>query len=359
MEDNNKLKKILSVVIAIVVFAALVWLGSGRIASYYYKKGIEAYSQNNFAAAKSNLEKSLIFDYYANPQTYYFLGKISLGAPTPEQVVYHANANYGEAAGYFEKAISLGLEKENRNLYSTALDNLGNAYWQLENFEKAREKYLEKLSKFPESSFWARLRIASDDFNRLNKPEEALEVLLPAQGLTKSENDLNHIFRVYFILARLYVYFGDYNSAERYAKLALESVTEKNKKDWEIPIAHVIIALNYGRQKKFDLATSEINKADEIRESKGAYNCFLASAFYRGVNYSKAISTAEKVLETDNEFKVYCIAILANSYMAQGATVKAKKYFQDYLNITENFAEKNIVILRNRKQFAEELERLK
>ena len=163
-------KKIFLVAAALVAVLAGAFFGARFAASYYYKKGVETYLQNNFSAAKNNFAVSLIFD-SKNPRTYFFLGKIALGVPAPKQAVYYPQADYGEAAKHYEKAVSLGLEGKNQNLYKVVLDDLGNAYWNLNELDKAREKYSEKLSKFPDSSFWARYFIAWHDFNYLNKPE--------------------------------------------------------------------------------------------------------------------------------------------------------------------------------------------
>ena len=358
MEASGINKKLIIVVILVALLLVGGFFGSRFAASYYYKKGTEAYSQHNFSVAKSNLTTSLIFD-SKNPQTNFFLGKISLGIPTPEKAMYYSQADYGEAAKYYEQAISSGLEKENRNLYSIALGDLGGVYWNLKELDKAREKYSEKLSKFPNSSFWARYFIASDDFNRLNKAEEALKILAPAQGLSKSDNDRSHLFQIYTLLARLYIYFDDYENAVRYAKLSLESANPQNKA-WEVQTAHAILARDYGRQKKFTLALNEIKKANELNGSINAYDCTLASSYIDGKNYSEAVSVAEKAVKTNNDYAwSSCLRALAVSYLAKHDTLKAGKYLQDYLSFTEKFPMKNIFVMRYRQQFADELQKLK
>ena len=129
-------KKFFLSVAALIVILAGAFFGARFAASYYYKKG-----------------------------------KMALGVPAPKQAVYYPQADYGEAAKHYEKAILFGLEGKNQNLYKVVLDDLGNAYWNLNELDRAREKYSEKLSKFPDSSFWARYFIAWHDFNYLNKPE--------------------------------------------------------------------------------------------------------------------------------------------------------------------------------------------
>ena len=351
-------KKIIFGVAAFIVILVGVFFGARFTASYYYKKGVETYLQNNFAAAKNNFAISLIFD-SKNPKTHFFLGKIALGVPAPNQDVYYPQADYSEAVKHYEKAVSFGLEQKNQNLYKVVLDDLGGAYWNLNELDKAREKHSEKLSKFPDSSFWARYFIAWHDFNYLNKPEEAIETLLPALNLAGSDNDRFNLFRINLMLARLYFYKSDFANAVKYAKVAIESGGPQNK-SWEIQAAYGLLAIDYGRQKKFSLAESEIKKSNDLAESAVANNCILAAAYAIGENYSKAISVAEKTNVTAQVYKSsVCLQVLAGSYLLRGDKVKAKKYMEEYLSFTEKLTEKNIFVMRNRQQFAEELLKLK
>lgn len=345
----NKKLVIIFVILAGVLSAAV--FGARFAASYYYKKGAQAYLQNNFSAAKNSFNNSLIF-YSKNSRAHFWLGKIALGLPAPKQNVYWPQADYGEAVNHYEKAVSLGLEQKNRNLYIVVLEDLGGAYWNLNKLDKAREKYSEKLSKFPESSFWARYFIALDDFNRLNKPEEALEILPPALDLVASDNDRFNLFKVHALLALLNLYFEDYNNVKKHAELAIESAEPQNE-GWEIQTAHALLALNYGIQKKFTLVESEIKKA-------GGFDCFLAVSYAAGKNYSKAISIAEASDKiADDYINSVCLRVLAVSYLARGDKIKAKQYMEEYLSFTEKLSDKNIFVMRNRQEFADELLKLK
>ncbi|MDO8574954.1 MAG: hypothetical protein Q7R61_01625 [bacterium] len=353
---NKKLIAIIAVVLAVLVLAAV--FGARYAASYYYRKGVETYLKNNFTAAKNNFGNSLVFN-YKNPRTHFWLGKIALGVPASKQAVYYPQADYVEAAKHYEASVSLGLEQKNRNLYGVALDDLGGAYRNLNELDKAREKYSEKLSKFPESSFWARYFIAWHDFNYLNKSEEALETLLPALNLASSDNDRFNLFKINLLLARLYIYKGDYASAVKYANVAIEIGGPQNK-DWEIQAAYGLLAIDYGRQKKFTLAESEIKKANDLAGLAGANNCILAAAYAVGENYPKAISIAEKTdITAPTYMNSVCIQTLAVSYLARGDKSKAKKYLEEYLSFTEKLSEKNIFVARNRQQFTGELLKLK
>lgn len=341
---------------AVLVLAAV--FGARFAASYYYKNGVRAYLQKNFPVAKSDFNISLLFD-SKNSFAHFWLGKIALGIPTPKQNIYYPQADYKEAIKHYDKAILLGLEQKNQNLYRVSLDDLGGAYWNLNELDKAREKYLERLSKFPESSFWSRYFIAWHDFNYLNKPEEALETLLPSLNLAQSDNDRWNLFKIYHLLGRLYIYSNDYVNAVKYAKLSIDSGGLQNN-DWEISADHTLLALDYGRQKKFALAEVEIKKANDLSGKSGAYDCLLAAAYVIGENYYKAISVADKTDKTASTYRSsICLQVLAVSYLAEGDKVKAKKYLEEYLSFTEKLPEKNIFVMRNRQKFADELSKLK
>ena len=356
MEENSKIKKLLFIGVAIVILTAVFWFGTGLVSSYYYKKGAEAYRQNNFPAAKNNLNTSLIFG-PKNPRAHFLLGKIALGVPAPKTGNYYPQANYSEAAGHYEASVSLGLEQKNQNLYRITLDDLGGAYWKLNELDKAREKYVEKLSKFPDSSFWARYFIALDDFNRLNKPEEALEILLPALNLAASDNDKWNLFRIHALLARLYSYFDDAVNAEKYAKLAIED--SSGMKNFDIQVAYAIISAFYGKKKNFELAEAEIEKAVSAGMSLDGRKCALANSYFIGKNYAKAVEIAKSAGREASYERSICLFVLGQSYFVMGKMAEAKKYFQEYLDLTDTFSDKNIFVSRNRQKFEGELLKLK
>lgn len=341
---------------AVLVLAAA--FGAPFAASYYYKKGAQAYLQNNFPAAKRNLNTSLIFD-SKNYRAYFLFGKIALGPPAPKTDNYYPQADYKEAVKYYEKAVSLGLEQKNKNLYGILLEDLGGAYWNLKDFDKARGKYLEKLSKFPESSFWARYFIALDDFNRLNKPNEAIPILLPALNLAVSNNDQWNVFRIHSLLARFYIFLKDNANTEKYALLAIKNGGENNN-DANIQTAYDLLAVVYGQRGDFAKAEQEIKEADGLAGMNGKNICSLALAYYAGKNYSKAIKIAKaQNLQSGSYASSICLQALAYSFLDSGNKQEAKKYLEEYISFTENFPQKNIFVVHNRKQFADELLKLK
>lgn len=363
----NKKKLLIGLSIAVFASFFVFFVGSQLISAYYLKQGTAEFIKGDFVKAESLLGMSLKFN-SKNSEPHFYLGKIALGkiTNTPGTGPLYPNANYANAAIHFEKAIASGLERKNKNLYFAALNDVGFSYWVLGKREKATQNFLLLIEKnTTEQLFTARRLVAFDYFDRLNKPDEGLKILLPALVTAPATNGTvniireKNLFRVYTLLALLNVYFQDYANTEKYAKLAIESA-EPQIKSWEIQTAHALLAVNYGRQKDFTSAELEIKKANNLAGAAGAYNCFLANSYAAGENYSKAISVAEKSDRTANTYNnSVCLRALAISYLAKGDKIKTKKYMEEYLSFTEKFSEKNIFVVRNREQFDGELLKLK
>lgn len=352
-------KKIILITLAVVIAVFFVYLaGTQLVAAYYFEKGRNAFNGGDFAGAKKLLQRSLSF-YSKNPSVYFYFGKISLGIPRPGEALLYPEADYVQASLYFEQSFSFGLKQKDPALYTTALNDAGFSYWMLSEYDKADDKFAEHIHLSPDQAFVARYFLALDYVNRLDKPKEAIEILLPALDSATLEIHRRNLFRVYRLISLLYFYFGDFDNVEKYAKLAIESGGPENKRQ-EIQTAHVLLAIDYGHQKKFTLSESEIKKANDLVGKAGAYNCFLALAYVAGENYSKAISIAENTNKTASAYvDSDCIKVLAVSYLAQGDKIKAKKYMEEYIKLAEKFLQKDIFVARNITQFADEFPKLR
>lgn len=292
--------------------------------------------------------------------SHFYSGKAALGRPAAEGPTLYPNADYQKAIGEYKQAISYGLKKVDKDLYAEALNDLGFSYWMLKEKDRAVEKYLEYISAAPDKSFAARYFVGYDYFNRLNKPKEALDVLIAAPNMATASIHRKNLFRVYSLLGRLALYFEDFNNARKYADLAIGDAG--SLKDIDIRNAHSTLAVLAGMEGDFVAAALEVKKADALAGPSGSHQCILASAYLAGENYSKAISVALKA-RAGKIAKTYldsiCLQVLVNSYLAQGDKTKAKQYLQEYLSFTEGFAEKNIFVARYRQQFADELQKFK
>lgn len=352
---TNKKLIIVFVILAVLVPAAI--FGPRFADSFYYQKGLAAYKESHYEEAKKNFSIALKFN-WKNPLTYHMLGRIALGIPDALSYIYYPNADYKQTTAHQEKAIKLGLLKIAPRSYAQALDDLGISYWYLGNYDKSIEYYLELINSYSENSFWPRFLVSEHYFERANKPKEALEILKPALDLEQANSEYNQkrLYRFYTLIARLYIYFKDFGNAEKYAKLAIENAGVRN--DIYVQIAHNIVALAEGRAKNFTKAESEIRESNALANSFDAHNCVLASAYYLGGNYQKAISIAKAMKKTDTYIYSVCIAALGDSYLSLKNKAEAKKYYQEYLALTDVLPSKNIFVERNREQFKGELLKL-
>ncbi|MEK7123401.1 MAG: hypothetical protein AAB851_00740, partial [Patescibacteria group bacterium] len=352
-----KSKKILLVAAAILAAAVLaVFAGSWLVSSYYFKQGFNEFQKGNGDKATSFFNKSLKFS-PKKPEPHFYLGKIALGKATPGADLFYSAADYPAAAAHFEKAIAFGLSGKNKDLYSFALNDAGFSYWMMKNKDRADEKFLRLIEVSPDKSFVARYFVAFDYFNRLNKPKESLDILLPAPNVAVLDLHKTNLFRVYALLARLYSYFDDAVNAEKYAKSAIEN---SSGMETDIQVAYAILSAFYGKEKNFELAEAEIKKAVSAGMSPDGGKCALANSYFIGKNYAKAVEIAKSAGRKASSYeRSICLSALGQSYFAMGKTAESKKYFQEYLDLTDTFSEKNIFMMRNRRQFESELQKLK
>lgn len=357
---NNLVNRRFLSVAGVVLVVALIILGivfGPRIAaSYYLNRGIGEFNKQDYGKAISFFNRSLYFN-SSNPKAYLYLGKIALGKPNqnPEpNALYYPDADYAGAVSYFEKSLLSGLETKNNALYKGLVHDLGFSYWMLGQYDRADGIFLKKIEIDSPNSYLARYLVAWDYFERVNKPKEGLDILIPSENLASAKIHTLNLFRVYTLLGRYYSYFGDYGNVEKYANLAIKTVPETVKFSEDIQRANVLLAQASVRKGNFDNAKNYILEANKASQNKVDYSCYLAREYGYAKVYSKAISLAEKIAGEKNKPRSYyvCLQTFAESYYALGQKDKANKFFQDYLNATDNVQLKNIFIMRAR-SFAE------
>lgn len=341
---------------ALAVFI-LLWLGIlPWQARSHFDRGLAYFKEQKYPEARRQFLRFLALD-DRKPATYFYLGRIALGVSVPESEVFYPEANYEEAIRYYEKAIALGLAREDPRLHAQALGQSAFSYWILKDYENADRLYLQKIQLYPELSFFARYFVALDYFFRFNRPKEALEILLKAPEAL----DVNPFFlyRVYTLIARLYVYQNDLENAEKYAALALTNAPA-GVQDSHAQIAHVVLGYVEARRGNLSLAEAEIAKAESLAGRTGFYDCSLAVYYLVNQRYDVALSVAHsaKIPQEESYSRSVCLAVLGDASLAQGSTPEAKKYFQEYLGLTDTMEEKNIFVYREQERIKTVLEKL-
>lgn len=365
---SSKKNRVVIGAVILALIAAVFILGPSAAFSYYYNKGAAALDAGDFKNAKSFLEKSLRFG-PNRPEPYVKLGRVAFGPRNTDfKGPVYPEARYKEAVEYFEKALSLGLNEKHGDLYWRTLENMGHAYGFLGDNDRADERHLLSIPALEGNSgriaFIARYKVALDYFNRLNKPGEALELLLPAaisaEDLrSRNKDNINtevYLMQVNSLLARLYSYFEGWENAERYASSAV-AIAPTDSRDFTLQAAHVVLSRIAGINKKFGEAEKEIKKANELA-GKNNYDCFLADAYFWGEDYKQAV-TAARNADKSGVFISFCSAVLGKAYAALGNKTEARQNFEKYLSLTENVNPKNSFLIKSREDAKTELEKLK
>lgn len=339
------------------------------VADNYLEQAVAAYREGAFEQAQPLFEKSIKWK-STNPLPYAYLGEIALGRPTPGEDSYYANPNYEVAIQRFESAKSRDLKSVNPGFYSKVLNDLGYAYWKTKQYKEADKNFLERIALSPSESFLPRYLVALDYVERFNKPDEALEVLLPAIDAAQLDFQKAILYKVYELLSRLYLYRDDSARVKEYADLVISSVPENHAHDIEVQIAHIALAAELAKNKDLKGAIVEIEKTRmlaanaKVPNAPNAHKCSLANTYYLAADFTKAISIANEKLanrlnkDTFAYADSICLRVLADSNFSLEKSTDAKKYMQQYLDVTEKFDEKNIFVIRNREKYEQLLKSL-
>ena len=323
------------------------------MSQYYANKGEQAYVSSDVAGAGILFEKALRFG--ENVAARYYLGRIALGKADRRGDVLFPDGNYKSAIDHLEKSISLGLASADADIYADALFILGIAYWMDGKHEAADRNFLSMIAVAPEKSDHARYFLAYDYFAFFNKPREALDLLNEIKNAASAEVWTEDWVKIESLLSRLSLYFDDYENAETYAGSVLSKTNYGS--DFYSVNAHLVLAQVRGKNGDFVSMEEEIGKANELLNKPHYTDCVAALGYYLGEKYEKAILSAKGALtyNQDQYARSICLYVLGKSYLASKDKVNAKKYFDDFLELTDQFLFQNVFTARNRDDIKAEL----
>jgi len=160
---------------------------------------------------------------------------------------------------------------------------------------------------------------------KLHKPGEALEVLKSA-----SESQQKNDAQLLSIIGQAASASGDFSAGVDYLKQAKKAQPENN----EIRSELAKMYLSHGA---YDSAISELEAVTGTTESQIKAKVLLVYSYLRKEDFSKARSTAQKLLD-DFPNDPDLIVVMGGVEMIAGDRDKARKYFNDALQINTNFA---------------------
>ncbi|RJQ37439.1 hypothetical protein C4552_01065 [Candidatus Parcubacteria bacterium] len=352
------------IIISLVILLVFSWLFvPGFIAGYYVDRGNQALARNDFESAKDLFTKSLRFD-RDNPKSYAYLGIAELGKSNPSILLpntlgsyaiqkessYYPAGNYQGAAEQFEKSLRLNIEDANSPLYQRVLNNLAYSYLVLGDRKKAIEIYREEISHFPNSSFYAKMAVAYDDFFYENNPDESFNLFIEA--LESGDADSDYVYQINTYIARLYLYKAQYSSADvstarQYfaaaERAALNAIAEANSlrvTDLAVQNAYNALGIVRGAEGNISEMEQMVETANELAGIPNIYDCVIAYGNLVGEDYGQAIAAGKSAISADAKTYPYpyslCLwAVGKASYKLQN-TADAKRYLEEYLLLTEN-----------------------
>ncbi len=353
------MKKTTALVFAVIILLLIVGVSSRSLVSGYYANlGRDALNSGNYADAKTKLDNASRFD-ASNPQVEAYLGRLALARADVSGPVYYPEADYQTALAHYEKAFSLNLKsKASAEVYRQALENAALAYWNTGKYNTAVDKYLEEIEVAPDRSFWPRYFVATDYFERANKPKEALDILTPAPNLAQSALEKRQLPNVYVLLARLYDYAGDMSKASEAAKLAIALIPENEKSNPLVATAYFRLSTLDARAGNLKIALDDYAKLEKtarsLNKAEGYYSCVLSRIYFHVKDYEKAASIAKSRVEGQKVpelIDALCFDTLTRIELAQGNKSAAQQYARKYIALVDSFPRLDATIQRSRAEF--------
>jgi tetratricopeptide (TPR) repeat protein len=136
--------------------------------------------------------------------------------------VYRDSNEPEKAHDYFRKALKLSVETHNFVMESRTYADIGNYHFQKEDFEQAVSFQLKSIAlrqkhnmKNPLITNYIEL---AEAYQKLNKPQEALQNALLAEKLAKEQNIVIKLYQIYLIISNIYEVMGNTALALDYYK---------------------------------------------------------------------------------------------------------------------------------------------
>jgi superkiller protein 3 len=210
------------------------------------------------------------------------------------------------------KTIKKGLEYDPENVQNIIL--FGNILFEQGNFTDAIKVYEEALKLKNDPTALHNMALA---LLKTGKESQALEFLIKA-GSADKNGEVAHLS--YSKLGALYIERKDYESAEKYLKIA-ESINSED------PVVKFNLGVVYLKMKQLEKAVAEFEKAGELGQNDETLLLNLGETYYTLNDYDKSINVYNKLLNTGKR-NVIILSKLAEVYFEKGDAVKALELYQ-------------------------------
>ncbi len=297
------------------------------------EKGKENYSKGNLTTAlslfnevvesdASNSDKAIALTYigiinddksnYSKAIEYY---QRALKYDEKNAIIYrnlaiaYRHANDLDSA---EKTIKKGMEFDSDNVQNMIL--YGNILYEQQKYSEAIKRYDDVLKIKNEPAALHNMALA---FLKTGRESQALEFFLKA-GAADRDGKIAQLS--YSKLGALYIERKDFESAEKYLKLA-DSINPED------PVTKFNLGVAYLKMKQLEKAVAEFEKAGELGKNDEALLLNLGETYFNLNDYDKSIDIYKRLL-ANNKRNVIILSKLAEVYFEKGAPENAMELYR-------------------------------
>lgn len=239
-------------------------------------------------------------------------------------VAFH-QGNYQQAIEYFQKALDISAELNNKNGVANAYNNIGLVHWKQDNHNRAIEYYALALNIFKELDSKSGMSSCYNNIAIILKTQEkydqALENYKKSLQIEFDQNNKKGIAAAYNNIGMLYAEINDYHLAHEYYTKALQLKEEINDKNGISSTLNNLADLNN------ILAGLSADSNEKQQKYKQAINYAL-----------KSLTTAKEIGALFRQLEAY--QYLSESYEGLNNPETALNYYLNYIEIKDSLFNK-------------------
>ncbi|WP_268034844.1 tetratricopeptide repeat protein [Algoriphagus sp. PAP.12] len=320
------------------------------IASSYNAMGITFRNKGELRNAIANFKKAITIEEQ--------IGSDNLSASLLNLgTVYEGLGEFDEAITYLDKARAIAEADQNEQRVSYSLNNLGNVYMQLGNYPLAHEKFKESLymnEKLADSISMAHNLGNIGAVYKIQKDfEKAMDAFDRSLGIYERMNSKQGISNTLNGIGTIYEDLEDYENALKSYSKALE-ISKQIEAISEIPpilnnIGGIYLILEDLENANFYFSESE-KVSEDIENKETLSGAYIGKSiiYSRQKKYNQALSNAQKAYEISKNFgfldhQKETSEILSKIYEARGDYKRALENHQQFKILNDSLFNKENV----------------
>ena len=265
-------------------------------------------------------------------------------------IVFKNQGEYAQALEHYKIALSTAIELKDTSWIAVCYANTGNVYRRLANYPKALDYFLKALEVFEQKGETRRIAIGYINIGNLYEDQNdfntAMEYYSRALQLSYQSDDKRRISECLMNIGNVYARSQNYKKAREYFSKSLKINTEMGFYH-TLDDCYKYIGNTYEKEGKYKLAIEYYNKSWEIAEkendkiSQSQIYGYLANIYLLEKNFNKALEYANKSqvlnLETgDQQNLKNTYYYLSSAWEGLGNYSKALDYYKKHTVIKDS-----------------------